>query len=72
MIPTIGFQSTMDKPDSVNLVSPPIIIIIKTSNVRDINQTRISIFEFDLSETIDTNYYIMNINNNLSSYFENN
>ena len=34
----ISCQSTMDKPDSVNLVRPPTAIIDKTINANTINQ----------------------------------
>ena len=42
-MPRIGRQSTIDRPESVNLVRPPIIIIKKTITVKANNH---SIIEF--------------------------
>ena len=46
MVPNIGLQSTIDKPESVNLVRPPIIMIARTIIVSVISQINIDLLYF--------------------------
>ena len=45
-MPINGLQSAIDKPESVNLVSPPMIIINKDIRVKELIQTNIALFVF--------------------------
>lgn len=52
-IPEIGCQLTIDKPDPVNLVAPPTIIITNTKKATQRSQIPIALSFFDLEKIDD-------------------